>query len=809
MTKDTRSTASFTPRFPTAWAVVTYALCAFSLAWPALLGRTLVADASSDQFRAGYAFREFAASYFKTHGSVPLWNPYLQGGMPFVGAMHGDIFYPTALMRLVMPTEYGITWGLIGHFFLCGLATYAFLRVAGRRSFTGALVGGIAYMMAGFVSSLVSPGHDGKLFVNAFFPVLLLLIWWSVGEGKRWAYGLFAGAVGLTLLTPHPQLFEQAMVFAGAWAVFLAFSGVANGPIPKPVALQRLGAALVMVAIGVAIGAIQYLPAAEYKPWSPRAPGLGWDGATSYSFPIEELVNLYLPQFSGILENYWGRNGIHFHSEYAGVVVLMLAGLAFGGSPSDADRRFKRFWIWTGLASLVWALGRYTPLYNVIYYVVPLVKYMRAPSTVFFVTAFAMSVLAAIGAERAMSGLASRRYLTGWLVAASAVTLLAMSGALSTVAQALVTIPQFADRIDAGSGALKVGALRSLVFVLFGAGLLHLIGKGTVRAWQASAALAFVAAADLWSVDRLYWSAWGASAKEVFASDAAIDFLKKQPGPFRVLSVEDPSKPAGQSDPYLGNIDGLMAHGIRQTLGYHGNQIGRYDVYQPVQMWFNPTTWALTNTRFLLINNDSFDIPGAKRVVGPVKNAAGSPVSLYELPGANPFAWVAPAVMKYPDASIVEALRAPNFPAQSVALIDPSSTTPSVTLTTVPPPLPITVATTTYEAGRIAMTLSAPAPAASALVVSENYYPGWMATVDGKAATPERTNLTLIGVPLPAGAKSVELTFTSPAYATGRMITLLAAALAVLATIAGVVMGRAPAAGSCARDPAAAGTGAT
>jgi hypothetical protein len=606
--------------------------------------------------------------------------------------------------------------------------------------------------------------------VNALFPVLLLLLWWAVGEGKRWAYGLFAGAVGLTLLTPHPQLFEQAMVFAGAWAVFLAFSGIANGPLPRPVALQRLGAALLMVGVGVAIGAIQYMPAAEYKPWSPRAPGLGWDGATSFSFPIEELLNLYLPQFSGILENYWGRNGIHFHSEYAGVVVLMLIGLALGGPQTDGERRFKRFWVWTGVASLIWALGRYTPLYNVIYYLVPLVKYMRAPSTVFFVTAFAMSVLAAIGAERAVAGAAQRGYLMGWLIAAGAVALLAMSGALSSVAQALVAIPQFADRIDAGVGALKLGALRSFVFVALGAGLLHAIGRGTIKAGQACAALALVAAADLWSIDRLYWSAWGGSAKEVFATDATIDYLKKQPGPFRVMSVEDPSKPAGASDPYLGNIDGLMAHGIRQTLGYHGNQIGRYDVYQPVQMWFNPSTWAMTNTRYLLINNDSFDIPGARRVVGPVKNAAGSPVSLYELPGANPFAWVAPAVMKYPDESIVEALRSPNFPAQSVALIDPSSKTPAVTLAAVPAPLPITVSTTTYDAGRIVMTLSAPAPSGAALVVSENYYPGWVATVDGTPVTPERANLTLIGVPLPAGAKSVELTFTSAAYSTGRTI---------------------------------------
>jgi hypothetical protein len=121
--------AAFAPRFAGVWAALTYALCALSLAWPALLGRSLL-DESSDQFRAGIAFRQFAADYFKQHGGFPLWNPYLQGGMPFVGAMHGDTFYPTFLMRLVMPIDAAIQWGMIGHFFLCGMATYWFLRIA-------------------------------------------------------------------------------------------------------------------------------------------------------------------------------------------------------------------------------------------------------------------------------------------------------------------------------------------------------------------------------------------------------------------------------------------------------------------------------------------------------------------------------------------------------------------------------------------------------------------------------------------------------------------------------------------------------
>ena len=58
---------------------------------------------------------------------------------------------------------------------------------------------------------------------------------------------------------------------------------------------------------------------------SPRAGGLpSYDIATSYAWPPEELLNTYLPQFSGILDAYWGRNRIHLHSEYMGVVILLL-----------------------------------------------------------------------------------------------------------------------------------------------------------------------------------------------------------------------------------------------------------------------------------------------------------------------------------------------------------------------------------------------------------------------------------------------------------------------------------------------------
>lgn len=791
MTRESHSEAThYTPRFATAWAALVYAACALSLAWPAVLGRFLV-NANSDQFRAGYSFREFAAAYMREHGSFPLWNPYLQGGMPYVAAMHGDIFYPTFLLRLIMPVDVAMSWGMIGHFFLCGLATYAFLRIGGRMSFFGALVGGVAYMMTGFVSSLLSAGHDGKLFVNALFPVALLVLTWAMRDAKRWAWGVFAMIVGLAALTPHPQLFQYLLLGTAAWALFLAFGGTGAEAIPRKAAVARLGMALGAVIVGAAISAIQYLPVMEYTPWSPRAGGKDYAFATSFSFPIEELFNLYLPQFSGILDDYWGRNfPIHFHSEYVGVAVLMLAGAAFGAATTDTRRRFFRFWLGVSLGSLLWALGGSTPFYQLVYAIVPGATFFRAPSTMFFMTAFAISVMAAIGTERALEHRIPRRYVTGWLIASGIITVLALTGALSTVAHSLVQDPRAVDRVDAGAGALKLGALRSLLFVGATAGLLMAIAHGRLKHWQAGAALALLCAVDLWTIERRYWGSVP-PASQLFATDPAIDYLKQVKGPFRVIAEVDGSQPAGAADPFL-HWDGLMAHRISVTYGYHGNELGRYQVFQADEMMFNPTTWALTNTKYLLVNNDSLAIPGAKRVVGPVPNTAGTKVTLYELPGDNRFAWVAPAIAKYPDASIVAAIRAPNFPAHSFALVDPSSKLAGVTLAAVPTPLAMTVETTRYEPGRISLSLSAPAPAGSALVVSENFYPGWIATVDGKPVTVERTNLVLIGVPLAAGAKTVELTFTSPAFERGKAITIVAALIAVIAAVAGLIPFGAP-----------------
>jgi hypothetical protein len=772
------------PRVELAWATAVYALVTLALGFPALAGQFLV-NPRSDQYIAGYAFREFAAATMREGQGFPLWNPYLFGGLPYVAAMHGDTFYPTFLLRAVLPTDVAMTWGLMLHVVLAGVFTFVFLRRAVGLGFYGALVGGLAYAAGGNVAGLVSPGHDGKMYVSALLPLVLFFVHRGVRDGRAWSWGALALAVTLAILTPHPQLVQYLLLVAGAYGLYVAFAQGAEGVAPpRAVAVRRLGFAALAVGLGFLGSAIQYWPVMEYTAWSPRAGGKGWEHAVSYSMPPEELLNTYLPQFTGVLDRYWGRNGIHFHSEYIGASVLALAGLAFSG----AGKGRRQVWFWTGVlvVATLWALGGHTPFYNVVYALVPGTKYFRAPSTMLYVVSFATAILAGVGVDRAFAGSLRPRYVVGWAAAAGLIALAATTGILGNVGLAL-TSPDRAALVDENAGALTLGAWRSLIAVVAILGVLLAAARGRLRPAAAGALATAVVALDLWSVVQRYWQ-FSPPAARIYAADPVVNYLRAQSDSGRVLAISD------ARDPFMRG-DALMSHRVRQTLGYHGNELGRYQQLYGVDgggtNLGNPNFWRLTNTRFLLVDSPEAPVPQATRVAGPARNAAGNMYYLYRLPGDNPPAWVTPLSVKAADDNVLATVLDPRFDPGRVALFDTAAAVP---VQAVPPQLPAPLdlrpRITAREPGRVAITLDRPAPAGAALVVSENYYPGWTARVDGRPTSVGRVNYTLIGVPLTTGARSVELRFMSPRYERGRAITVVVLAAAAVLVGVGLVADR-------------------
>src|SRR2546426_3604635 len=95
--------APFEPKRPTLLATGLFALWPVLLSLPMLQGRWL-ASPWSDQYTAGYPFQAWSAEWWKRTGDLPLWNPEIFGGLPFLAAGAGDGFYPTLLLRVLIST---------------------------------------------------------------------------------------------------------------------------------------------------------------------------------------------------------------------------------------------------------------------------------------------------------------------------------------------------------------------------------------------------------------------------------------------------------------------------------------------------------------------------------------------------------------------------------------------------------------------------------------------------------------------------------------------------------------------------------
>jgi len=485
--------------------------------------------------------------------------------------------------------------------------------------------------------------------------------------------------------------------------------------------------------------------------------------------------------------------------------MLATAAVGASGQAVALSRSFKRFLLAVLIVSILWALGGNTPFYKLVLWIVPGTKYFRAPSTMMYVSALAATLFAAVGAHRVLAGDVKRPWLVGWGLTALVIAILGVTGGLTNLAESIgqqmfasyrpdlaqyYTV-QTLERIDANAGALAFGSVRAMVFVVIALGMFSAAAHERIGPRRVAFAMLALVVADLWLVERKYWG-FSPRASVMYGSDAAIDYLKIRRDSARVLAMPLSRNYEYHDAMLLG--DGLMVHGIRQATGYHGNEIGRYG-----RLTGNGVTSdgirSLLNVKYLLTNvvptdtllRNAFGGAQPRFVAGPARNAPGTMVYLYELPGADAGAWVASVALKAPDDNVLATLQDARFDAtmqRRVALTDTASTSPAVQgAADIPAPSTITARVQRPNHSRITIELSAPARDGNVLVVSENFYPGWVATVDGRAAEAERVDYTLIGVPLRAGDRRVELQFTSSSSRTGLLITL-AATLASLALVA-------------------------
>jgi hypothetical protein len=329
-----------------------------------------------------------AAAKITLSGSLPLWNPYIFGGMPLFASAQGGLLFPPNWFYLLFEPRAATNLMVVTSYVIAALGAYLYARRAGA-SVPGSVVTSLAWQWGGFLVGQI--GHVNVVQTGACLPwVLWALDGYAVTGRRKWGV-LLAVFVALQTFVGHQQTLCYSLLLAAAYAVANAYT--------LRESRARYLWSLAFLAAGVLLAAVQILPTFELLRNSLRADS-SYDFFTSFSLPPRMLETFLAPYVAGGGDGRLFRApyvGPPYYGEMAGYVGASGLMLAVCAVVFKRDAKTK-FWTAAALVCLALALGRYAPLkfYKLIYYV-PVLNLFRVPARHLMEAEFALAVLAGRG----------------------------------------------------------------------------------------------------------------------------------------------------------------------------------------------------------------------------------------------------------------------------------------------------------------------------------------------------------------------------------------------------------------------------
>jgi hypothetical protein len=718
-----------------------------------------------------------------------LWSPLLFCGFPVMADPQTMAWYPPALLCSAVSAPFNAF--VLAAYVLASCFTYGYVfALTGSR--LGALAAGLVYGLSGFMMSHM--GHTNVIHSAAWAPLLI----WALEELRRrlspaWV-AVAAVAVGAGTLAGHPQ-FAFYNLLLGAGYALAVVRGASAGH------RRFLGAAAAAMALGLALAAVLLVPMAELTLQSYRA-RLSFDDFAGYSLPLRQLPMLLFPYLFGGAGQPWGPSvpyfgrggGLAEATGYVGLLPLLLAGLGFVGA---RRRGLAAFWLAAAVLSLLLALGKESPLVRLAFHL-PVYNKFRIPARHFCHLALAVAVLAGLGLDAfARLDLADRlRSLRRGSLAIAGVCL-----ALLLLFVALGRAGAYDKTLDpTATPFLNVlpwkNAAVGVPLLLLGAGLAAL-GLWARRPGPLSGAV--VVAVLCLDVGHCGWYFDSGRAGGVSADVAVL--------PDGLRAYRDELGRRGQRlVPLLGHGPAEMAPpnrsrlwGVPSALGYCPLVLQRYCELTGCHYVGFDSYQALAPA------NRAFDVLAVRYALAPRALLGGDAlpawavhdlteggrwqrcldlgeVAVFRNRRAMPRAWLTPEVACLKAEQVCHTIQEGYLP--DGRPYDPSRT--ALVEEQVPfPAAPATggreVRVTRLDDTRVEVEARCDAPAF--LVLSDVFYPGWTAEVNGHASALYRTDYVLRGVALPAGVSRVVFRFRPWSFWAGAALTG-AAALLVMGLLA-------------------------
>lgn len=683
-----------------------------------------------------YPYYSLAARGFR-QGSLPLWNPGVLSGAPFVGSSQSAVFYPPTFLYYFIELKRAWALGLVLQRLLAVLFTVLLLRELGGTP-TGAVISALSFGFSGF---LIAWQGYAMASSAVWLPLICFALLRLHREHSGKYIALLAIAFAMPVLAGHPETAAHLTMTGSAVAVFLAFKRSDDGGIPN----LKFAAGFVAAALlAIGLASIQVLPTLEWIRNSHRSLLEVWP-----ALPLQAILafvsrDVMRATNSAALE-------IPEQAAYLGMAMFLVVPLAVLHSS-------KKLIVFLAagclvLISIIYGIGPLLQLLNSIPYLG--LKQWR----LILVLSLGLSVLAGLGIsalEYRMEQWTGLKRSLRWKEA-----LLSASGFGVGVLMVYLLHERTTQIVERS----RMPSASMLLLLISGAVIYTRIA-GWLSRVQFNILLVSLVAFDVLTFSYGYLPFH--RAREVYPMVELFDRLKHLGGdPSRIAQLDDAAVP--NSD-LVYDLDSAQGYEIpleriyRFLDGVHLNDGDAIRLDPAAMLKLKDRRVDMLNTRYILV-------PTLDPVATALRNqtdrfrfvfTAGHDDVLENL-HAMPRAFIVPAsgIEVIADEALqLERVKAPSFnPEHSVVLA--------------------TAGTGTSDSGESAgnsdsarvewihrdtnsFQLKVDAPTPSVLVASQIYYPGWKASIDGFTVPVVPADFALAAILLPSGPHDVRF-FYAPA----------------------------------------------